>query len=196
MIELDIIVRRPYFDISIEEYEEWLKKKLAQLKDTFEIREALVNEGIIKKMISVLEDELKYCEFHKNMAQLRTETGFNTWVFTEQKDVKTLYPWNEPEGDEWTRTNGRIKATIRIIKKQKTTSVQLIYKNDNSILTFTDSIEGKKTHLRKEESINRCIEELKAEADKFLSTPRKMYPSYNSEITNLLKLNRILFIEN
>lgn len=199
MITFSIVISRAWFDPTDEDYSRYetaLHEKLQALKDTWMIREATINEDSLKQMQTALEDEIKYCQFRKEyLDRIANESGFNVWVFTE--NVEKGYWEKKERGNEWTRTNGRAKATIRIIPPEtegKMTRIELGYKNDSSILTFIDRYtEERQTHNRKNpESIKQLIEELKKDAEEYLSS--HLYPQWNAEKRNLKGLNKLLCI--
>ena len=198
VIQFDLVINRSWFDPTDDYslYEKALQDKLQALKDSWEVREALINEELIKKIRSALEDEIKYCQFRKEyLDRAINESGFNEWCFTE--NVESGY-WDKTIGDEWTRTNGRIKATIRITPpetERKRTRIKLEYKNDSSMLTFVDRYvkENKPHNLKNLESINQRIKELKDVADEYLNL--YLYPQWNIEKRNLRGLNTILCVE-
>lgn len=182
-------------DDDYSDYEKAVQEKLQALKDTWVIRESLINEELIKNMQTALENEIKYCQFHREyLDRVANETGFNEWTLTE--NVESGY-WEKTIGDEWTRTNGRIKATIRVIPPKtegKMTRIELKYENDSRVLTFIDRYkeENKPHNLKNPESIKKRINELKDEAVEYFGL--HLYPQWNIEKRNLNGLNKILCI--
>ena len=202
MIHFDFLVDRGFLDPKDDfvQYEKAVKEALEEL-ETFRrcyTAKEITSDELYKKMLDALKQELKHCQFHREiLSRRKDEPNFNQWIFTRKEDIKSLYGWRPPEGDEWTRTNGRIKATIRIIKKEKSTSVQASYRNDSKELTFIDQYnEGnsKPKSLKNEDSINQYVKELKEEADNRLSNVECMYPRWNAEKQNLEGLNKLLHI--
>ena len=199
MISFNVVISRVWLDPTdgdYSRYETELHEKLKALKDTWLIREATINEELLKEMQAALETEIKYCQFRTEyLNAIANESGFNDWVFTE--NVESGY-WEKTTGDEWVRTNGRIKATIRIIPPKtegKMTRIELKYRNDSNVLTFIDhSEETRPTHnLKNPESIKERIKELKKEADEYLDS--HLYPRWHVEERNLKGLNKILCIQ-
>jgi len=200
MIDFSITIRRTWFDIEgIEQYEKAIEKKLEQLKDTFEIREALINKDLIAAMKRALKKELDFCEFYKIYKdRYLNELNFNEWIFTKKENIKPRWGWNDIEGDQWTKTNGKVKAIILVAKREKNTKVQLSYENDShSELGFIESdygsIELDPHYLRNPDSIKQRIKELKGQADHYLKT--HLYPRWNTEITNMKGLDKLLCIK-
>uniref|UniRef100_A0A6M3MDC8 Uncharacterized protein n=1 Tax=viral metagenome TaxID=1070528 RepID=A0A6M3MDC8_9ZZZZ len=195
----DLTISRRWLDPTdgdYSDYEKALQEKLKALEDTWTIRTALINEELIKNMKSALENEIKYCQFHSEyLDRVANESGFNEWGFTE--NVESSY-WDKKIGDEWIRTNGRIKANIRIIPPEtegKMTRIELKYENDSRVLTFIErySKENKPHNLKNPESIKQRIKELKDVADEYLGC--HLYPLWNIENRNLNGLNTILCID-
>jgi len=195
----DLTISRRWLDPTdgdYSDYEKALQEKLQALKDTWVIREALINEELIKNMQAALENEIKYCQFHSEyLDRVAKESGFNEWGFTE--NVESIY-WDKKIGDEWIRTNGRIKANIRIIPPEtegKMTRIELNYYNDSSVLTFIERYAKENRHhnLKNPESINQRINELKDEAVEYFGL--HLYPQWNIEKRNLKGLNKILCID-
>ena len=198
VVMFDLMINRSWLyptDGDYSLYENALKEKLQALEDTRLIRSALINEDLIKKMQTALENEIKYCQFHKEYFDCMTnEVGFNEWVFTE--NVESRY-WDKTIGNEWTRTNGRIKAIIRIIPPEiesKRTRIELNYYNDSKVLTFInrDQKEKKVYNLKNAESIRNKVNELKGNVDEGICYHK--YPIWNPEKANLNGLNKILHI--
>ena len=198
VIQFDLLIMRGWLDPSDDDYslyEETLTEKLQALDDTWLVRDALINERLIKSMRTALENEIKYCQFHKEYHnRIANEPHFNEWVFTE--NVESGY-WEKIIGNEWTRTNGRIKAIIRIMPPEtegKMTRIELKYENDSSVLTFIDRyIKDNKPHnLKNPESIKQRIKELKEKANEYFIS--HLYPQWNVEKRNLNGLNKILSI--
>jgi len=198
MIDFNLVISRSWFDPTDEDYslyEESLKEKLKALEDAWLIRPALINEALLKEMRTALETEIKYCQFHKEyLDRVKNEPNFNEWVFTE--NVESGY-WEKTVGDEWMRTNGRVKAIIRVIPpviEGKMTRIELKYENDSITLTFIDRYmkDNKPHNLKNAESIKKRIEELKQEANSYLEM--HLYPQWNIELRNLKGLNKILCI--
>lgn len=199
IIQFDLTISRRWLDPTdgdYSDYEKALHEKLQAFEDTWLIRTALINEELIKNMKTALENEIKYCQFHKDyLDRVANEPRFNEWTFTENVEIGN---WDKTICNEWTRTNGRIKATIRITPpetERKMTRIELKYKNDNSVLTFIDRYADKnKPHnLKNPESIKQRIKELKDIADEYLDC--HLYPLYNIENRNLNNLNKILCID-
>lgn len=201
-IHFDLLVDRRFLDPKDDfvQYKKTVKDALEELeifRQCYSFRE-ITNDELYKKMLDTLTWELKYCQFHREILnRMKDEPNFNLWVFTKKEDIKPLYDWRPPEGDEWTRTNGRVKATIRIMRREKSTSIQVTYRNDSKVLTFVDQYnegDSKPRSLKNEDSINHYIEELKKEADERLSNAELMYPRGNIEKQNLEGLNKLLHI--
>ncbi len=197
MIDFNLSIRRVWLDSSdgYSAYEKELQEKLQAMKETLKIRVHLVNEELIKKMQAALEDEIKYCQFHREyLDRVANEFGFDGWVFAENVESRH---WQEPVGDEWSRTNGRVKATIRITppeKERKMTRIKLSYENDSHILSFIDRYADpyKPHHLKNAEAIKQRIEELKADAGKYLDL--HLYPRWTPETRSLENLDKMLCI--
>lgn len=199
IIQFDLTISRRWLDPTDDDYSDYekaLQEKLQALKDTWLIRAALINEELIKNMKSALENEIKYCQFHSEyLDRVANESGFNEWGFTE--NVESSY-WDKKIGDEWTRTNGRIKAIIRIIPPEtegKMTRIELRYQNDSSVLTFIDRYakENRPHNLKNPESIKQRINELKDEAVEYFGL--HLYPQWTIEKRNINYLNKILCID-
>jgi hypothetical protein len=137
------------------------------------------------------------------LATSPVSTPINEWVFTKQKDIQTE-GWNKSRGDRWTKTNGRVKATIEIERGAAgapTTKVRLTYRNDSNVLNFYKyevprfggASENLTAHIRTEKSLDEKVYFFKNAADRFLEN--HLIPRLDTfELESASKLLSILSI--
>ncbi|GAH65352.1 unnamed protein product, partial [marine sediment metagenome] len=120
--------------------------------------------------------------------------NFNQWTFFKEEDRPKLYDWCKPQGDCWVIGNGRMKATISI-KDGITTKIWLELENDSEHLEFYHREQAEKCikHLRKKESIEQYIHELKIHVEHTVF-PKNLYP-YTREKYNMELLEKLLHSE-
>lgn len=194
MIDLDFVVRFPYHlkyeevnQKTVSDYLKELEETVSHIKDnSFDNHHVLfVNRKMEGTILNTLSAEIDLCKFYLELREKQSlETSFRKWVFTKKENVKTSYEWVKPKGDQWTKTNGKVKVTVEIDRSGLMTKITLSAKNDSQILKFIDSDDTnplEKSHLKNLTAINRKIELLKTQADLFLNEHE--FPKYNP--TNL-----------
>jgi len=204
MIDLILNVRRRFwYDVSTDAVQTYLEE-LTKFKDELDnmsftyTHNLFGSDALLKEINELIGKEIKLCSFyHEYQNRRESEPNFNQWVFTAKEDVKTLFPWNVPDGGQWTKTNGKIKAIIQFDRSGKMVKITLNYENDSSTLTFIDRHNEKgvpkPVHLKNEDSIANKVEAFKMMADTFLL--ENEYPQYCSEKTSIDVLNKLLWID-
>lgn len=151
------------------------------------------SKSLIEQMNNALNEQIEICNFYLDHLNRMQEKDFNQWVFTKKEDVPNLYGWIKATCDQWTKTNGRIKAKIELDRSGAMTKITLSYDNDSKHLKFYDSYRHKDdetvTHAKNEQSIEERIELLKARADIFLKL--NQYPQGMWSVTTLNELMHI-----
>ena len=206
MIETFIQMRRSnYFwkgisKETIGHYIKGLKRTLKEFdysnKLTFR-RLLNTNDKIAEEVKDLIEQEIKYCEFYFELSKRSKEKNFNEWYFIKKENREMRYDWITAV-DCWTKTNGKIRATIDIDRVTgKRVKVSLKIENDSEALEFVgtnkDSTEKGYTHLASEDSIKKQIEEYKKETEAYFK--EYDYPSYCREKKEMEALNKMLRID-
>jgi hypothetical protein len=150
------------------------KEKLSKLF----LDSMFLNREMMEKLNSLIDQEISYCHFYEEYRKRSSEPNFNTWVFTKQADIKQKYDWIPVLGDQWTKTNGRMKATIQYANTGSMTKLTLSYRNNCESLNFYDDNrkDGHSVHLKSEASIQANVNEMKILGDSFLA--EHLYPVY------------------
>ena len=202
MIDIEISIRRGsglWGGVSPETVQRH-QKELEELKEKLKSFSFLHHHNLfgskelMEKVSGVIEQEIKYCLFydeHRN--RQANEPNLGEWVFTKQEDIKPKYSFIPISGEQWTKTNGRVKAIIQFDRTGLMVKITLQYENDSPNLSFCEQSRYNKPkpfHLKSEDSINTKIQELKNEADAFLK--EHQYPLYSTYEIDLLK--QLLFI--
>jgi len=147
----------------------------------------------MRSLLAEIDQELEYCLFYDEYQNRKASTpNLGEWVFTKQEDIEPEYSWREVPGEQWTKTNGRIKATIQLDRTSLMVKITLEYKNDSNHLKFYEAPYREKpsvTHLKSENSISDKIQELKNEADAFLMANLSPHYSQYDLLNQLLCLN-------
>jgi len=189
MIDLDFVVRFPYHMKYEEVNQKTVSDYLKELEETtnhikensFENKRLLfVSMKMEKEILEALRAEIDFCKFYLELNEKKSaEASFGKWVFTKKENVKTNYEWVKAKGDQWTKTNGKVKVTIEIDRSGLMTKIILTAKNDSQILKFIDSASNplEKSHLKNLKAINQKIEVFKTQADSFLN--EHQFPKYN-----------------
>jgi hypothetical protein len=144
-------------------------------------------DDLIKKVREAIAQEIRYCLFYSEFQARTAEPHFNKWVFTKREDIKGD-SWPVPAGDRWTKTNGRVEATIQLDTTGTMTKITLEFANDSPTINFYERSshhEPPTFHLKNEESIAAKIKELKHTADVFLEERR--HPQYGGHDEQVLR---------
>jgi hypothetical protein len=205
--EIEIVARRGYggfpddlTEKTVQSYlEELTKVRDGLLRDagwTFKTR-YFYSEELLKTISNVYEQEIKYCEFYLDYLKRLAEPTINKWILAEKKEEK-LWSSDIPIiYDEWTYTNGKVKASVRIDNPMgKMTRVTLKFDNDNQYLTFIDYSKAQQyavsLHAKTPDAISEKIETLKRDALAIMNV--HLYPEWCREKQRFNKLQRFLFI--
>ena len=198
MIDLMLNVRRRFWHgVSTEEVQNYLEEltKFQEKLDTmdFMYRHNLFgSDKLIKEIQELINRELNLCAFYKEyQKRCESEPNFSQWIFKEKEDIKTRYNWEVP-GEQWTKSNGKIKAIIQFDRSGKRVKISLSFENDSATLNFMDQYKIRPVHLKNETSIANKVAEFKMEADAYISEHE--YPLYCAEKTSIDTLNKLLWI--
>lgn len=164
-----------------------IKKQLGDFSFQYE-HTLLGSKDMMAGIQAAITEEISYCLFYYEYQEKKSEIDFEEWVFTKQEDIKAKDTWNPPPGEQWTKTNGRVKAIIQFDRTGKMVKLTLHYENDSSNLRFVDPSRynnPKVFHVKSEASIKNKIQELKEEADAFFND--HLYPLYSQYDIDLLK---------
>jgi len=182
----------------------------AYLKELNEMRETLKNFGfayesvlfgsnkLLDSLNRSIDTEIAYCEFYKEYNRRReTESNFDQWILTKKEDIKTMQEWDRPQGEQWTKTNGRVKAIVQFDRSGLTVKITLKFEEDCKALKFLHDHDCQKqiptVHLTNEKSIEAKVKEFKTMADESLS--QHLFPRYEPAETNLGILKKLLCIK-
>lgn len=187
-----------YHDISVSNVTTYLeeltafKEKINNISGDYEYR--LFGSGeLIRQINDAIDNEVSYCNFYLDYLNRMQEKNFNQWVFTKKEDVPDLYGWRKATCDQWTKTNGRIKATIELDAGKSMTKISLSFKNDSGHLVFYERNrdEFAPSHAKNPDSINMRIAFFKKYADDYLLTHQ--HP-HTRDFYTTQQLNELLHI--
>lgn len=200
MIDLMLNIRRRFWDeVSTDTVQDYLKN-LIKFKDELKtihftyLHDLFGSNDLIKEIEELVDKEINLCSFYFDyQKRCESEPNFNQWVFKEKDDIEPKWG-REAQGDQWVKTNGKIKATIQFDRSGKRVKISLSFMNDSAILNFMGRhVEKiKSVHLKNETSIARKVDEFKTKADTYLSDHE--YPIYCAEKLNIEILNKLLHI--
>lgn len=176
---------------TVERYRKELEELKKRLEDASLLYEHNLfgSEPLMTEVQAVIAKEIKYCLFYEEYRSRRTsEPNFGEWVFTKQEDIKPKHDWLKVPSEQWTKTNGRVKAIIQFDRSGIMVKLTLEYQNDSDSLTFF--IKGYQhvlpsVHVKSAASIEAKVQEFKSQADAFLE--EHMYPLYDTTDFDLLK---------
>ncbi len=202
MIDLMLNVRRRFWHgVSTESVQNYLEE-LTKFKDeldtmNFTYRHSLFgSDKLIEDIQELVDKEIKFCSFYDEyQKRSESEHSFNQWIFNNKEDIKPRRAWDEVHGEQWIKTNGKIKAIIQFDRTGKRVKISLNFENDSSTLSFMDRYvkhKFKPVHLKNETSIANKVAEFKMKADAYLSDHE--YPQYCAEKTSIDTLNKLLWI--
>ena len=116
-----------------QELEE-LKKELDSFSFVYDLN-LLGSKTLMEGLQAVITEEITYCQFYDEYRiREASDSSLGQWVFTKQEDTEPLYHWQEVPGDQWTKTNGRVKAIIQLDRTGTMVKITLEYKNDSEYL--------------------------------------------------------------
>jgi len=206
MIETFIQIRRSYFwnGVSKESVGSYIKELKRTIKEmdysnslTFR-RLTQTSDKLIEEIKGLIEQEIKYCEFYFELSKREAKKkNFNEWVFIKKEDREMEYS-HIPAVDCWTKTNGKVRATIDIDRATgKRVKVSLKVRNDSEALNFIsnqiDQTNKGYKHLASEDSIKKQIDGYKKEAERHFK--EYAYPQYCREQQEMELLNKIIGVE-
>jgi hypothetical protein len=147
-----------------------------------DIMDTIRNDALSKAVINAIDGEINLCKFYiEHLDRQKKDKSLNKWVLIKQEDVKPLHDWIPVAGEQWIKTNGRIKACIQFDRTGKMLKLSLSYQNDSKFLTFLPSRQEKDNpiaHVKSETSIETKINEFKRQADTFLNNHQ--FPPYSN----------------
>ena len=198
MIDLMLNVRRSFWHgITTESVQTYLEE-LTKFKDELNTMHFTYLHGLfgssvlLKKIQELINRELNLCAFYEEyQKRCESEPQFNQWSFKEKEDIEPRYNW-EVLGEQWVKTNGKIKAIIQFDRSGKRVKISLSFENDSATLNFMDQYKIRPVHLKNETSIANKVAEFKMEADAYISEHE--YPLYCAEKTSIDTLNKLLWI--
>ena len=157
-----------------------------------------VDRECVKKIAEIIDKEIVYCEFYLEHQERKKAENFNQWTFIKREDVHFVsYDKEIADGEQWTKTNGKVKATIAFDRTKKTVGLEVSFVNDSHKLDFIDYHVNaeicKKSHMKSLESIQDRVEEYKRYADKVLK--EHQFPSWTPEKTRFDLLKKLLNVE-
>ena len=202
MIDLMLNVRRRFWDgVSTETIQNYLEN-LTKFKDALNTirftysHNLFGSDKLLKEIQELVDKELKFCSFYfEYQKRCESEPNFNQWIFKNEEDIKPQWGWKEAQGEQWVKTNGKIKAIIQFDRSGIRVKMSLSFENDSSSLNFMGRyVENKirPVHLKNETSIANKVVEFKMKADACLSDHE--YPEYCAEKTSIDTLNKLLWI--
>jgi len=200
-------LRRDSYHFNAESFSEDVKRYLTALEEAKEllknsawtVNRLLLNDSSMEKnVMEEIEREIKYCKFYLDLQERQSNESLNQWVFNKKEDIEQPDYYREPTGEQWVKSNGRIKAIIQFDRTKKMVGLEVKFKNDNQILNFYDSYYdnenlSRKSHLKSPESINERVEEYKAYADEVMKN--RLFPKWNQELNNFHLLQKLLVIK-
>lgn len=176
---------------NVKRYQEELETLKKEIHDFRYERYLFVSPDLRGQLDSTIEQELDYCAFYDEyQRRLRDEPGFGEWVFRKQEDIPKLYGWKDPPGEQWTKTNGRVKAIIQFDRTGKMVRITLKYENDSTAIHFYAKpykFHVPMFHVKSEKSIDEAVQEFKRDADTFLAQ-RLLPPGATSDLDYLKQL--------
>lgn len=207
MINVVPTLRRDYYHFSPETFSEDVKRYLTALEEAKELLKnsawnvnyLLLNDSsMLKNVMEEIEREIKYCKFYLDLQERESNESLNQWVFNKKEDIEKPDYYQEPTGEQWVKSNGRIKAIIQFDRTKKMVGLEVKFKNDNQILQFYDGYYdnkdlSRKSHLKSPESIIIRVEEYKAYADEVMK--KRLFPRWNQELKNFQLLQQFLAIK-
>lgn len=177
---------------NIETLQKWKK----QVDDARMIFSCLSSRFTAERK-EALDQEIKLCKFYLEYLERKQEPGFGVWQFYLNKDRDDVHEWQkEKAGDCYTKTNGKIRATVNLYDNGKTTKVSLEISNDSSILDFfyhPSYCEIEYKHLKNKDSIKEYIEELKEKAEQIFQ--EYQFPRWDDTVNNYRALCQLVHAE-
>ena len=202
MIDLMLNVRRRFWPgvstETVQTYLEELTKFKAELNTMYftYLHNLFGSDNLIKEIRELIDKELKICSFYfEYKKRCESEPDFNQWIFKDKEDIKPRWGWEEVHGEQWIKTNGKLKAIIQFDRSGKRVKISLSFENDSPTLSFIDRYIKNKirpVHLKNETSIANKVDEFKTMADAYLSDHE--YPQYCAEKASIDTLNKLLWI--
>lgn len=189
-------------DKKVGEYLKMLKQKQKKIGNlVYELPSIAHKNEIFEELKRVINEEIKHCEFYFEYNKKQRKCPFfNKWVFYKPEDRPDIsYSWVKENAiaqkkNAWIITNGRIMAVIEIIDNISSIKVVLTIKNDSSTFSFIDrDKEITYKNLRKKESVDKFVEELKNHAV-FKEFTKNLFP-YGREVNNVETMLKILHVD-
>lgn len=204
MIEIERSIRRAnlLWRVDNEKVGNYLKmlsrtKKQLTGDSSYEIRRILkIDDDLLSEIIREIDREIELCKFYFEYQKRQRGEDFNKWVYlTREQRKKREKDW-QIKGDCWTKTNGRIRATITIDKSGVMAKIEVSYQNDAENLKFYDDYydrtKPRYRHRKTEKGINEQIEKYKQEAREIFE--ELQYPLYCREKKAMDTLKQLLHI--
>ena len=183
MVDLIVSIKRPPFTFqngfdlkNVQRWKDELTKFLSSFtSDGRNYKYYLFySEKLYEQILHGVQQELKLCDFYIDYQQRRTEPNFGTWVLLRKGTINKYDRIREY--DQWTKTNGRIRATITVDDDGKMTKLTLSFENDNKHLEFfshyDDDTKPQSVHAKNELTIQAKRKELMETAEKLMAEKR------------------------
>jgi hypothetical protein len=197
------MLRRSIYDFTRKDFEESVKDYLKFLeqvssilsKDAWEVDKYLPHSSDYEKQVKeAIQQEITYCKFYLNLQERKEKEKLDEWVLIKREDVETYWGQDIADGEQWIRSNGRIKATIKFDRTKTMVGIEVRFDNDNQFLKFIsyDNRLSLKSHLKNQNSIKQRLEEYKEYAEKVLG--EHLFPEYLSEKRSFDVLKSLLCV--
>ena len=173
---------------TVKRYKEELEQMQKDIQDYTHERILFVSPEITNGLKSAISQEIKYCLFYDEYLQRQSETKLGQWAFRKQEDIPDLSGWKKAPGEQWVKTNGRIRAVIQFDRTSVMVKISLEYENDSASLNFYERAyhhQVPTVRLRNENSIKEAVRQFKRDADRFLED--LMFPAGASTEFNTLQ---------
>ena len=207
MVTVIPTLRRDSYHFNAESFSEDVKRYLNNLEEAkdllknsaWTVNRLLLNDSSMEKnVMEEIEREIKYCKFYIDLQERKNNEPLNQWIFIKKEDIEEPSYYREPTGEQWVKSNGRIKAIIQFDRTKKMVGLEVKFENDNQILQFYDSYYDDKnlsckSHLKSPESIDKRVEDYKAYADEVMKN--RLFPRWNQEQKNFHLLQQFLAIK-
>lgn len=173
---------------TVKRYREELEQMQKDIQDYTHERILFVSPKLVSSLSSAIGEEIKYCLFYDEYLERLSDSKLGQWVFRKQEDIPDLYGWKKAPGEQWVKTNGRIKAVIQFDRTGIMVKITLEYDNDSKNLKFYERSYRQHVptfRLKNENSIEEAVRELKRDADRFLED--RLFPLGSNTDFNTLK---------
>ena len=157
------------------------------------------SEKLVEAMKTAIDNELDYCNFYLEYQKCLQDPNFNKWISLTDCSAGRVAGMFENTNQVWTKTNGRLKATITIKKGASSTTVSVKIENASKHVDFLrEPYGGSKdlappAHLKNEKSIEDRVVTLQRDVDKYMED--HIMPYYWAEKAEEDILKKLLCVE-